>query len=286
MSLGFQDRLNCAAMAAQFAFTVVLAASVALAPAVVLAAAPVVESVAGDRRAVVPVPTVNPENAQPGSLEPGVAVVQDPPEAAGESQRLSELFYQLQILRQEVQEVRGMLEEQSHRLNRIARDQQAQYIDLDSRVAALRNNTSAPTISTPGAQVPTSPASSDGDSERKMYTDAFNLMKNREFDQSANAFNTLIVDYPNGQFTPNAFYWLGELYLAKTEFEKARQSFTQVANLYPDHQKVPDALYKLGVVYHRLGDTQRSLEYLDKVNAEHPSSSAASLAQSYAAELR
>jgi tol-pal system protein YbgF len=128
--------------------------------------------------------------------------------------------------------------------------------------------------------------STGGGSERQAYTDAFNLMKNRQFDESADAFNGLIVNYPNGQFTPNAFYWLGELYLAKTEHEKARQSFAQVANLYPDHQKVPDALYKLGVVYHRLDDTQRSLEYLDRVRAEHPQSSAAGLAETYAAELR
>jgi tol-pal system protein YbgF len=277
MSPGFQDRLNCAATAAQFVFTGVLAISVAVFPAAVLAAVPVVESVAGDQRATLPDPAPGPLSTQTRPVEPG---------ASGDPRRLSELFYQLQVLQQEVQDLRGMLEEQSHQLNRIVRDQQAQYIDLDSRVAALRNNTSAPTISAPGAQVPTLPAATDGDSERKSYTDAFNLMKNRQFDQSANAFNTLIVDYPNGQFTPNAFYWLGELYLAKTEFEKARQSFTQVANLYPDHQKVPDALYKLGIVYHRLGDTRRSLEYLDKVSAEHPQSSAASLAQSYSAELR
>jgi tol-pal system protein YbgF len=283
MSQGFQDRLNCAATAAQFAFMLVLAISIAAFPAGVLAAVPVVESVAGDQGSTAR--GLEPASTQSGPLEPGVAGDQNGSGGSG-ARRLSELFYQLQVLQQEVQELRGMLEEQSHQLKRIARDQQAQYIDLDSRVAALRNNTSAPTISTAGAQVPVLPASADGDSERKSYTDAFNLMKDREFDQAANAFNRLIVDYPNGQFTPNAFYWLGELYLAKTEFEKARQSFTQVTNLYPDHQKVPDALYKLGVVYHRLGDTQRSLRYLDKVRAEHPQSSAASLAQSYGAELR
>lgn len=286
MNLRFQDRAICAATAAQFASALAMAASGALFPAVALAAVPVVESVAGEQRAVAPLlPQPVPGQGRPEVLEPAVVADQATVGAAGDARHLSELFYKLQVLQQEVKEVRGLLEEQDHRLNRIARDQQEQYIDLDRRVAALRNNASAPAIST-SARAPTMPSSSGSGSERETYTDAFNLMKNRRFDESADAFNRLIIDYPNGQFTPNAFYWLGELYLAKAEHEMARQSFTQVANLYPDHQKVPDALYKLGVVYHRLGDTQRSLKYLGRVRAEHPQSSAASLAQTYAAELQ
>ena len=110
-------------------------------------------------------------------------------------------------------------------------------------------------------------------------------MKERQFDASVDAFNRLVVEYPNGAYTPNAFYWLGELYLAQEDNERARQAFAQVVNLYPDHQKVPDALYKLGVVYHRLGDVDRAREYLSQVRREHPQSSAAGLAETYLAEL-
>ena len=59
----------------------------------------------------------------------------------------------------------------------------------------------------------------------------------------------------------------------------------QVVNLYPDHQKAPDALYKLGVVYHNLGDINAAKTYLQRVQQEHPNSSAAGLAARYAAEL-
>ncbi len=204
------------------------------------------------------------------------------------NQRLSQLFYQLQILQQEVQELRGIAEEQTYQLNRLARDQKEQYIDLDRRMAALRSNSPTPAVSgstSNAGSFSTTPGEGSG-TERDAYTAAFNLMKGRQFEESAMAFNQLIVDYPNGQYTPNAFYWLGELYLTNVETEKARQSFVQVVNLYPDHQKVPDALYKLGVVYHRLGDTQQALRYLDRVRSEHPQSSAAGLAETYASELQ
>lgn len=245
------------------------------------------------------------------TLQESTPAVQQP----AETQRLSQLFYQLQVLQQEVQELRGLVEEQSYQLNRMARDQQEQYIDLDGRIAGMTtgvrtagasagaasgNNsgggTSGGTGGMPGGgssstagtgSVVGSPAGSGtSESEREVYTRAFDLMKARAFDESARAFDQLIVTYPNGQYTPNAFYWLGELYLAQSESEQARQSFAQVLNLYPDHPKVPDSLYKMGVVYHRLGDNAGAIEYFERVVREYPNSSAAGLATRYMAELK
>ncbi len=232
------------------------------------------------------------------AAEPAATSVQEGP-------RLSQLFYQLQVLQQEVQELRGLVEEQSYQIQRLARDQQEQYIDLDGRIASLtRGGVSAPRTnpaSAPAARTSTlpsgyasvaagavaalpSPGGSPG-SEREAYTEAFSLMKDRQFDASVAAFNSMIRDYPSGQYTPNAYYWLGELYLAQDATEPARQSFAQVLNLYPDHPKVPDTLYKIGVVYHRLGDNSRAVEYLERVQREHPASTAAELAATYQREL-
>jgi tol-pal system protein YbgF len=110
-------------------------------------------------------------------------------------------------------------------------------------------------------------------------------MRGKRFDESTQAFGALIVKYPNGQYTPNAFYWLGELNLATGQIEPARQNFVQVIRLYPDHQKVPDALYKLGVLYFQLGDEAESRRYLQQVQSEYPQSSAGTLAKRYLAEM-
>ncbi len=248
--------------------------------------------------------------------EPQSAATTAAEPAAMSNRQLSELFYQIQVLQQEVQELRGLVEEQAYQLNRLARDQKEQYIDLDRRVAGLTTgaaagagltagSSAAPagspgagSTSLGGAQSSTSPAAttastgvvalpnSGGMSEREAYQNAFDLMKGRKFDESITAFNDLIVRYPNGQYTPNAFYWLGELHLAQQNTEQARQSFMQVIGLYPDHPKVPDTLYKLGVAYHRLGDTAKAMEYFADVQSRYPQSSAAGLAASYQQELR
>jgi TolA-binding protein len=76
------------------------------------------------------------------------------------------------------------------------------------------------------------------------------------------------------------------MYRATGAPEKARQSFAQVVNQYPSNAKASDAMYKLGVVYNELGDRTKSLEYLKRVQSQFPGTPAASLAQSYAAELR
>lgn len=225
-----------------------------------------------------------------------VPVAESVPAAApGDSARLGELFHRLQVLQREVQELRGMVEEQAYQIDRLTKQQKQQYIDLDQRLVALRGGASgsAPGEATgtpaPGRRAPSQPAPASGssaNSERDAYTGAFNLMKENKFEESADAFNQLITDFPNGQYTPNAFYWLGELYLVMDEVEQARQSFAQVLALYPEHNKVADALYKLGVVHHRLEDNERSLQYLNRVIAEHPDSTAAGLARTYAGELQ
>ena len=144
-----------------------------------------------------------------------------------------------------------------------------------------------PPASTPTDSAPVDVATGGSVSERDAYRLAFEGMREQQFDQSLAAFQSLIENYPNGQYTPNAFYWMGEIFLVgKQDGELARQSFMQVVSLYPDHQKAPDALYKLGVVYQTLGDTQTALKYLTEVQRSHPSSSAANLAAKYAAELQ
>lgn len=207
------------------------------------------------------------------------------------------MFQQFQQLQDDIAELRGIVEEQSHQIAKLQADQKEQYIDLDRRVAALSGGTgptTAPGGNGAAASGPTTsgggpgPAASANNSERDAYTTAFNMTKDKRFNDAIAAFNQLLVTYPKGEYSGNAYYWLGELYLAQPEpaLEKARQSFAQVVNQYPTNAKISDAMYKLGVVYHRLGDKTKALEYLNRVQSQYPGTQAAKLAQAYAAELR
>ena len=218
------------------------------------------------------------------------------------------LFYQMQVLQQEVRQLSGLVEEQSRLIQKLQQDQRLQYIDLDRRVTALAPNRPAPgptplpdidrqsavdadvagsesSLLDPGTTEAAVQAEPEPTTEREAYARAIRWMRSKRFAESTVAFEKLIVDYPNGQYTPNAFYWLGELHLASSNIEPARQNFVQVIRLYPDHQKVPDALYKLGVLYFQLGDESESRRYLTQVQTDFPQSSAGALAKRYLAEM-
>jgi tol-pal system protein YbgF len=218
------------------------------------------------------------------------------------------LFYQMQVLQQEVRQLSGLVEEQARLIQKLQQDQRLQYIDLDRRVAALAPNRPAPgptplpdvdrqsqvdadvagsesSLPDPGTTEATVQSEPEPTTEREAYARAIRWMRSKRFEESTVAFEKLIVDYPNGQYTPNAFYWLGELHLATSNMEPARQNFVQVIRLYPDHQKVPDALYKLGVLYFQLGDESESRRYLTQVQTDFPQSSAGALAKRYLAEM-
>ena len=206
--------------------------------------------------------------------------------------QLSELFYRIQVLQQDLKDLRGTIEEQSYLIKRLERSQKEQYLDLDNRLVQL----GGADLESPAAQTEDKESSEEVttllnevpefDNEREAYQYAFDLMRNRQYQESLAGFEEIIVAFPNGQYTPNAFYWIGELYLAQGDNEKSRQSFIQVISLYPDHQKVPDAMYKLGVVYFALGDNQSALRYLGQVQQEYPNSSAAGLAARYSVEIQ
>ncbi|MDZ7825033.1 MAG: tol-pal system protein YbgF [Gammaproteobacteria bacterium] len=198
------------------------------------------------------------------------------------------LFGRLQDLQQEVMMLRGLVESQQQTIQRLERKQRERYLDLDRRLARI---TGTEPSGDSGPEDPERSAGQAGEAEsgdeRSAYERAFALTRDRRFDEAIPAFRELIERYPDGQYVPNAWYWLGELHLAlpESELEEARQAFVQVERRFPDHRKASDALYKLGVVHDRLGETERARSYLNRVLDEHPDSSAARLAKNLLEQL-
>ncbi len=233
---------------------------------------------------------IAPSQASPQEQDSPVHIIERSAAAAPAAQdanRLSSLFYELQLMQNEVKKLRGELEEVRHRLDELVRQQSAQYMDMDRRIRGLGAEPATaadgqPQVTADASTQPISPtAPSVPQTEQDAYTQAFSLIEGRQFEEAVVAFDQFLIDHPNGEYTPNAFYWLGELHLRLEDLEKSRQSFVQVVRLFPEHRKVPDALYKLGVVYDRLGDSETAEEHLQRVLDEHPGTTAGQLASEY-----
>jgi tol-pal system protein YbgF len=201
-------------------------------------------------------------------------------ESGGSADMLSELFYQLQILQQEVQALRGQLEEQEYQLQQLKQQRMDDYMDLDRRISELNQSRGAgastgSSAASEGAGRGSGASASDrtstpvgnvSDAELTSYSAAVDLAtKQQAFDQAVEALNRHLQQYPNGQYAANAHYWLGQIYFVQGKMEQARQAFARVVEGYPDHNKAAEARYKLGQVYFRLGDKAQARTLLEKV---------------------
>lgn len=191
----------------------------------------------------------------------------------------NDIFYQLQMLQQEVQLLRGLVEEQQYELKRLKQQRLDDYLGLDRRMAALAGGTS----SVPSPVVETSAPESQGGtvatvtampavdgnaapSELQRYRTAIDLaLSKKDYVNAIAAFNQYLVDFPVGRYAANSQYWLGEIYLMQGELEQARQRFALLLKEHAGSNKSADATYKLGVVYHRLGEAAKAQQFLVQV---------------------
>lgn len=240
------------------------------------------------------------------TLRPLPLLAEAPPAAASSAggSVSSELFLKLQQMEQEILELRGRIEEQSHDIEQLKTRQKEHYLDFDRRINELKSpaapaaaTEAAPTSPAAAASQPPAPAATNppatappaaaatGNAE-EAYKSAYQLVKDRRFDEARSSFEAFVQRFPKGDYTANAYYWLGELYLLKSDWESARRAFTKVIGDYPQHPKTPDAMYKLGVAYHKMGQNDRAKEMLQKTRTIFPDSSAARLAEIYLREIK
>ncbi len=202
------------------------------------------------------------------------------------------LYYQLDLLQQEVQALRGLVEEQAHAMRMMKQEQRDRYIDLDRRITKSSGGAGLPAGDPGSTNATKSPAiapavggSETGSLEKQAYADAFELIKSRKFEQAVASLNAFLTQYPSGAYAANARYWLGEVYLAVNNPEQAKEAFKQVLTDFPEHRKAPDAGYKLGRVYVTLGDKAKAREYFEMTVSTYPGTPSARLSREFLKEL-
>lgn len=220
----------------------------------------------------------------------------------------ADLLFQLETLQQEVQSLRGQVEEQGHELRLMKESQRDRYIDLDKRISILMsapaiepNNSVAPIaqieqipdeientpintlVTSPLAPVSLQPPTEES---QQAYNNAYNLIRERQFDQAETAFANFVNSYPNNSLTGNGYYWLGEVKLVQGKSREALDAFSTVIQRFPGHSKEQDALYKLGTVSDQIGDTANAKLYLQDVIRRFPDTKAAQLAAGYLSKIK
>ncbi|GAB1264333.1 tol-pal system protein YbgF [Aurantivibrio infirmus] len=236
-----------------------------------------------------------------GQSRSPVSVVQNTGNSAGNTQpdanALAELYFQVQQLQQEVQMLRGLVEEQGYTLNKLKQQHLDDYIDLDRRLSggtptlnsdadsggqaggiSSSSNNTVSSSSRNGVPSSSQAAPQYNENERVSYEQALDMALNKkDYKNAIAALNELLIAYPNGQYAANAHYWLGELYVVDGKPQQARQWFSDLVTKFPNHSKTPDGKYKLGKIYFDMGDKAQAKILMTEVSKS--GSDSASLAE-------
>jgi len=222
--------------------------------------------------------TVTP--ATPSSTPSSYATTYSAPTSKPE--QLGILFSQLQTLQQEMAELRGMMEQQQNELQQLKQQQKDNYLDVDRRLSELRQSSTgastAPALS-PTYTAPAATSSAGASNEKDSYEKAYSLLDKNQKEEAALAFRKHILLYPQGELTPNAYYWLGQIYLSQAQLTEAEEQLTTLLKQYPQHHKAMDAKFSLGKVYFQQGKKADSKKLIQEV--AQSDSSAAALAKKY-----
>lgn len=247
---------------------------------------------------------------EPGSQTPSRS--RDTAPANGGNELIISLYNQLETLQQEVQTLRGLVEEQAYLIKRLEAESKERYLDLDGRLTSLNSGTAgtnAPGSSATGAapapgavvntptgdvrtSVPFNPvlqaaaepeATSqesaipslpiDDMSEQDLYRTALNMLL--EEGKAADAvvlFQNYLDRYPAGRLLPNTLYWQGEAMILVAQYPQARDAFARVMNEFPEDPKAAGAMLKLGVVQNLMGDRALAEQTWRDLSVKYPDS--------------
>lgn len=236
-----------------------------------------------------------------------IALAQDNPDSNNTN---AELLDKLHGMQQEIQELRGQLEVQSHELKLLKQQQLAFYKDLDARIQQdPRKQTQASINKTPENSVglsiestplsnpenkitssvqtkndvvvehPTNSTSRANPAEEQIsYLAAYELVKNKQFDKALLSMQSFVNKYPSGGYTANAHYWLGELYLVKNNYKNAIEHFDIVLKQFPSSTKAAASTLKIGYALAASGKVEEARMRLQQVMKNYPDTPTAQLA--------
>ena len=223
---------------------------------------------------------------------------------------LVRMLMRLDALQTQVARLQGTLEEQGHEIEALTRRQRELFGDIDRRLsaqeAALRALKSKPAAGqtprpargdktgtttggpasaaavAPVATTPKAQTARPGEpslDEAGAYEAALALLRKRRYEQALEAFTRFLKRYPEGTYSSNAQYWVGEANYVMRHYEAAIAAFGRVVEQFPDSPKVAAAMLKMAFSHYELKHWKQARQLLETVIARFPKGSVAQLAE-------
>ncbi len=163
---------------------------------------------------------------------------------------------QIDALKQEISELRGLVETQEHEIQQLKKSQQDFYLDLDKRLtesqpssprskekrkvevratppiseeAPVKTSSVSEAVTVPSSLEgvepvkviePTPPLSAAATTEKECFDAAYQFVRSKRYGEAITGFEDYVTRFPDGEHAANAHYWLGEIFTNQWEAEK------------------------------------------------------------------
>ncbi len=124
---------------------------------------------------------------------------------------------------------------------------------------------------------PVSPMS--GLSPQEVYNTAYADYLKGNFDLAMDGFKIYRDSFPESPLADNALYWIGECYFSQRNFSEAIDAFNELILNYPQGDKIAAAYLKKGLALAELGRNEEALVVFKLLTSKYPLEEEARIAQ-------
>lgn len=215
------------------------------------------------------------------------------------------MLAQVNSLQTEVQQLRGLVEQQKHELSNLKKRQQSIYADMNNRFQKLTPVVGAVSsdiltegdLAIPTAQrqaaMPVTPFVKQAApkkvkstlTEKMAFDSAYANVRDNHYKQAIVQFKQFLIDYPAGDYSDNAQFWLGSVYRVTNDMSAAKASFKAVTVNYPKSDKAGVAMFKLADIYLDEKNSSAAKKLYKQLITQYAGSTSAKMAQKKLREM-
>ena len=209
--------------------------------------------------------------------------------AQSQQESLEILLEKLNKLEEEIANLSNNLDQNTYELQRIEDANQLRYMDLDKRIHQLETlillsneeDNQDQIVSGDIDENPLSDLIANDESEEEflLWSNSLKLIENSRYSEAAENLRLLILSFPRGEYSIEAYFYLGDIYFQQQMYQDSIETFNSLLINFPDSNRSPETIFKLGLNFLRLEDEIAAISNFNNVIQNYPESSAAILSE-------
>ena len=209
--------------------------------------------------------------------------------AQSQQESLELLLEKLNKLEEEIANLSNNLDQNTYELQRIEDANQLRYMDLDKRIHQLEtlillsneDDNQDQIVSGDIDENPLSDLIANDESEEEflLWSNSLKLIENSRYSEAAENLRLLILSFPRGEYSIEAYFYLGDIYFQQQMYQDSIETFNSLLINFPENNRTPETIFKLGLNFLRLEDEIAAISNFNNVIQNYPESSAAILSE-------